>query len=426
MKEVMTIDYFSSASMADSLMHENEYLERVEAATIYNQRLAGFQDLGITNEVGYTGFIPNVTQDFTEHWDNLIRGDWQNLHRTVREHNVSDYWEREQALENLHTWVRTIDKESILSRTVPENLRVWIDGRIENNPDWTFFKKIPKSPKLTKLIAFLYGSASGGALDWLTTKAPREIVRGELDEYRIYVSVLPHHVAGMSFYSSYNHGGERWGGQNGTSCQDPRNEDSFSLIGHLPGSVAEQTLGVAWLTKRENNDAWRPVMEARALVRIVPTPTKNLFIICKQYGTNETVKNILLEGLKNQYPNRMLSRAELADYSVERIDIEVDIWDCNVEVEYGNPECPHCDSDGEVLHNCDCEHCPHNGEYMPCPECGGDNVDPDGGYETQCFTPYVDDTDFVAIDDTLVTYTIPVTALQACGVPVENGELVEA
>jgi hypothetical protein len=423
-----------SCRVADSFLNNNRHLRNVDSYSLYNQRYAGFKDLGITDETGYISFTPMVTMDVESEWQDLLyKAEYDAYVKKIDE--TTDDWLTAQCLRNLYWQVSNISHKDIIARNVPAGILDYIRNLKKQGHEKGIdvLKKLPTSPKLTKLVAYMFGEKSGGAMDWLTTKCPRENKTGAVEEYRIFVSVLPHHVAGMSYYAAANHGGKDWNGYGGTSCQDPARSRNHDLINHLPASLMENTLAVAWLAKRENaDDIFRPVYEARALIRLVPCEYKNLFLICKPYFTDPTVRHILKDGLKNQFPGLMLDAEGIGIYGTELTEIHVELD----SVEYEGEEvcdCWRCDGTGNIIetYTHDCETCDGTGyvgedeEVEECPECEGwgqceveeeetcPSCDGEGHHSSYSgeYLPYVDDTSIIAIDEESILYYLPTDLL---------------
>ncbi|ALA07299.1 hypothetical protein SECTIM467_175 [Brevibacillus phage SecTim467] len=453
--------FLRSSAVASGFLNANIHLREVSAYYLYNERFVGFNDLGL-NEKGYTSFIPSVKLNVEDAWQRIVHSSEYDTYfaKVVK----FDNFEERHAWGQLFWMVRGLCHKDIIARNVtPE-----IINHIRNKKkEFESFRKCPSSPKLAKLIGFLFGEKAGGAMDWLTTKCPREDKAGKLDEYRIFISVLPHNVAGMSYYSSKNHGGSSWQGHNGTSCQDPSRTHRHDLINHLPASLSENTLAIAWLAKRENNDIWHPVYEARANIRLIPCKNKNLFLICSAYFTNPTASSILIEGLKNQYPEMMIYAPDVQVYGVDVMDIEVTID--SVEYEGQNVcecyacsgtgeveiDCPSCNGLGDECRECEecggygsvcsedgeekdtCSYCHGEGEFnTECGDCGGNRYfqvecsSCDGtGYQTEfddIYLPYIDDTHVILCESEMIIYTLPIDLLIEMGaIDVECEELEE-
>lgn len=435
-----------SCRVADYFLNENKHLRNVDSYALYNQRYAGFKDLGITDETGYISFTPHVVMNVENDWQNILY-DVEYTPFMAKVDDIPDWWAA-QCLKNLYWNIRDLKHRDIIARNVPADMLEYVKNlkKAGHEKGIDVLKKLPTSPKLTKLVAYLFGEKSGGALDWLTTKCPREDKAGALEEYRIFISVLPHNIAGMSYYAAANHGGERWQGYNGTSCQDPARSSNHDLINHLPASLMENTLAVAWLAKRENaGDIFRPVYEARANIRLVPCQNKNLFLICKTYFTNPTARHILKDGLKNQFPGMMLDAEEIQTYNVELTEIYVDLDSVEYEGEE-NCDCWRCDGAGTIIetYSHDCETCDGTGyicgedeEDEECPDCNGygqheeeeeeECPDCDGtGIHTSysgTYMPYIDDTHIIDMDADSIRYDLPTDLLLELGAI--SPELVE-
>lgn len=401
-----------SCRIADRFLTENEHLSSIGIYNHYNPRFDGFADI-VDAETGFTSFTPFVKIDISGEWGNVLDNAEYSEYRQKYE-SLNCSYSVDCRFRDLYFKVKNLDHVELVHRVVPTALLDFIKLLKQEFPEQ--FKTCPMSPKLTRLIGWMFGEKAGGAMDFLTTKAPREDKAGELDEYRIFVSVLPHNVAGMSYYAAKNHGGSKWQGYNGTSCQDPSTCTDPDLINHLPASVMEQSSAVAWLAKRENDNVWEPVYESRSMIRIVPCEKKNLFLICNTYYTSPTVKGILVDGLKNHFSGKMLYAPEIpcrwnCDHTT---DIMVNILDC----EYSGSrrgECPDCNGSGtvETEHECDCPHCSISYDDAECWTCDGTGESNDDDYNT--FLPYLDDTGVIQIESDCITYSLPTDILVSMG-----------
>lgn len=237
-----------------------------------------------------------------------------------------------------------------------------------------------KSPKLSKLLVTLLGEQSK-TVKWFTNDCPKNITIGENDNYRITLSILPHHIAGMSYYAPLNHGGDKWiTGWNGTSCTDPiRNSDGEGVY-CLPPSLKDNNLAIAYLTSSEDDDVFHPRFLARALVRYVTLPNgKNIMVGLKTYYVSTEAENILYEGLANHYDNfyniKEIRRFGFKDF----IKIKMDLHDIVYTIK-NRKVCFYCNGDGIV-----------GSDYERCYYCDGDGY----MYEDYRYYPYIDDDDLI-------------------------------
>lgn len=226
-----------------------------------------------------------------------------------------------------------------------------------------------KTPKLSRFLVKLFGEQANIVSYY--NSLPRKIKKD--DRYRVHISVLPHHIAGMSYYSSHNHGGSSWQGQDGTSCQDTKGAGYSDMILRVPTNLKDATLGIAWLSHVEDDC----VYQARSLIRLVKHEGKPFFVMCRTYGTSNETRHILRNALLEEYDN-IEDRETWGASTMNNISIELPesvrmTWE-------EKEECDSCDGEGKVESEETCEICDMHGE-VPCAACenGCDECD-DTGY----------------------------------------------
>ena len=149
----------------------------------------------------------------------------------------------------------------------------------------------------------MFGEQSN-IVKWFTNKCPKKLESGENKQYNVTLSVLPHHIAGMSFYAPYNWGGDRWlEGWNGTSCLDTIRNSVGDCVYQVPSSMMDSTLAIAYLTESNNTDIFEPRYLARVLVRLVYVDGEPIMITCRPFFVSNEATHVLLEGLKNMFNN---------------------------------------------------------------------------------------------------------------------------
>jgi hypothetical protein len=350
----------------------------------YNNRRPSFTPL--VSEAGYTEFHPvvmaSVVEPFRDMFSPIVR-QW---------HDKYFMSENDDEARTAHDMYRLaglfhdqLSNEDIVNGNIPQYIKDFIAKR--------GLTKQFSSPKLSRALAKM-ASDTSPFLAWYTNKCPKRLAKGENKDFKVVVSTLPHHIAGMAYYSSFNFGGKRWNGWEGTSCQDPSRNSGGQAMLNLPASVKDESLAVAYLTKSDNNDLFNPIMEARALIRVVELTNGNVFyVVLRQFGYTESIA-ILLDGLANQYSNiitNTLIRDKYGNGEGKCIRIKMKLKD----VRFSNSrECGRCEGTGRDDEDDQCHHCDGNG-----------HVNSDEKY-----LPYNDDSDLWSIDEstgTRISYRIP-------------------
>lgn len=354
----------------------------------YHVRRPSFE--GLVTAAGYTEFHPRVHVDVTEKFNELFEEVIRRQQDKYLAAETDEEAELHHKMWNLaKRFQSNLRNEDILNGVIPITIQNYIDNR---------GLKGFSSPKLSRALAKL-ASEGSKFWAWYTNKCPKKVTFGENEDYKLVVSTLPHHMAGMSYYSCYNYDGKPWNGWNGTSCQDPRRNSGGGAMRQLPASVKDETLAVAYLTKSKNDDIMNPIYEARTLIRVVEFSNGNVaYVVLRQFGYTESIA-IMNEGLKNQYPNIILNEDIREKYSNNQgkcIRIHMDIADMRYAHVYEGSECNSCDGEPEN----------YEGDGQDCTRCGGT------GKHIEYYYPYNDDSDIwtVNADDKAgkrITYRIP-------------------
>lgn len=368
---------------------ENSSLDIEE---IYNKREQYLLDL--VGENGFMSFHPTVTQDLLSEFQNAFpkRGDGMPNYSSefVETH-------AERVLSRRTYESMTVD--NLLNNTLPQ----YVQGTIRDNKEE--FKGY-NSPKLSKLLVKLWGEKSD-IVKWYTNKCPKSLTKGELKDYKITLSVLPHHIAGMSYYSPINHGGSRWiDGWEGSSCMDTKRNGGGDAITRLLPNLMDSELAVVYLSHADDNDAFNPKYLARMLVRIVNVDGKYAIIGLRTYSISNEARTIIIDGLRNQFDNfasvydireKCNDSKHWKDYRMKHV-VGTHPVRLLIQEKY---ECGLCDGDGTV----------DDGDR--CHRCDGT------GKRNNDFTtiPYIDDSDMFTVDENnKMVASIPMQALIDIGV----------
>ncbi|QNR70476.1 hypothetical protein IAQ67_28620 (plasmid) [Paenibacillus peoriae] len=281
----------------------------------------------------------------------------------------------------------SITDEHLLMNTVPRSVSEYVQVCGDVLKDM-------RSPKLSKLLVRLYGEQSS-VVKWYTNKCPRNAVRGL--EQSIHLSIMPHHIAGMSYFAPLHQGGEKWmNGFSGTSCMDPVNNSAGRTVLQLMASIRDEYLGIAYLTDPNDTDIWKPKYLARALVRVFYIDNEPHMILCRPYYVSNSAQHILIEGLKQRFKNLHYVTEMREKYALRRDTTTFKLFyteNVVYEVESGKyVTCGHCEGSGKDPEEpeWDCEECDGEGEL----DIGGD------------YLPYVDDTDYVQVHYTGGSQTV--------------------
>lgn len=363
-----------SIEAADEIFNRSSNLSDVGAkANIYKERVSYLTSL--LGEDGHISFNPVVRKDlsidFKKYMENsyylkrynyyeVMHGTWEEEMKSKNEWLLAD------ALYNCTT------NDNLLENKVPKQFASIVER--ENIDGY-------RSPKLSKALVKLYGEQSE-VVKWFTNKCPKKLDDGVIDDYKVHLSILPHHIAGMSYYAPYNWGGDKWvTGWNYTSCMDTIRNSEGNGIYQLVPNLLDTTLAIAYLTKSDNDDLFHPIYQARLLVRVAKVNTYDFVLLgLRPYYTSNETKHYLIEGLKNRFEN-FVHVDDLRDYDpVKKSFLTANIPSWIIK-----------------------------SHETACSECGGEGIDDDGYTCYECegtgtvnndreFLPYVDDYDFLAFN----------------------------
>jgi len=351
-------DIFSKSRLIrDSGADSSIYVNRVE----YLENLLG--------DNGYINFNPMVEKDLSVDFRNSFkqRDDRMPLY-------ASDVVDTDNERRLTRHVFESIKSEDLLSNTIPQGLKDTIE--------YFELKKKYSSPKLSSLLVKLWGEKSD-VVRWYTTQCPKKLEKGVYDDYKITLSVLPHHIVGMSYYSPVNHGGDRWiDGWEGSSCMDTVRNSTGGNITKLIPNLLDSYLAVAYLSKTDGYDIKNPIYLARTLVRVTKIKDDQWVMLgLRTYSISKEAKDVLSEGLKNQYDNFVDVRYLRDFYRGER-NVRYRN-DCNVVMNLEQKyECGRCDGDGTY-------------DDETCGRCDGTG----SISQSDTLTPYVDDEDYVEVDE---------------------------
>lgn len=359
----------SSIGVTKKIFEESERINKYlpDSSILYADRIEYLK--GITGDSGTYSFIPEVTKDIVADYrrifDNRDGYKYANAIDTSYYNTLSEYL------------YKHITSANLLSNTVPDILQSWIK-RVQSNEG--VFKEF-NSPKLSKMLTKLYGEHSD-VVKWYTNRCPKKLEKGKSDKYKITLSVLPHHIAGMSYYSPRNKGERGWiNGWEGSSCMDTVLNSNGENIIRLVPNIKDSFLAIAYLSEIDDNNLDSPKFLARTLVRAIDVGNdKWLLLGCRTYSVSNETTDVLNEGLSNEFKN-FASVYTIRD-NYKKIDgIVKFVNDCVVTIESNvNVECGRCDGEGEY---CDEE----------CGRCDGNGY----VYKDIEVEPYIDDTDYLWI-----------------------------
>lgn len=376
-----------SIETAQSIFNRSENLQSVNAdADIYEDRIQYLKDL--LGEEGHLSFNPFVAKDLTIDFNKNLKTARKQVYENYYHKNYDSYSDEMIARNEYYisdSLPSYVTNEHLLSNKVPEKIM----GDIKR-----YEMKGYSSPKLSKLLVKLYGQDSD-VVKWFTNQCPKKLDKGLIEDYKVHLSILPHHIAGMSYYAPYNTGGDRWEtGWNKTSCMDTiRNGDGSSIYQLVP-NLLDTTLAVAYLTKADNNDLFEPAYQARLLVRVAKVNDNDYIMLgLRPFYTNNETKNYLVEGLKSEFENFVLAEDLRTEYKTNRdmesfrTDIEV-AW----ETSGARETCDDCDGDGVDYYDDSCSTCDGSGHVT---------------VDNETYYPYIDDPDFVTVDEGNVEINLP-------------------
>lgn len=394
----MTIEdtlFLNSVSKTNQIFSISENLEGTDAnGDMYVERLPYLTDL--LGESGYISFHPNIQKDLREEFVEEITDEYAKVHSNHYHKLHRSREEEEQAKEKqsvAYALKEYLSTDNLLANRIPNAMI-----------DYLKRKKVKgyNSPKVSKNIAKVFGEHSN-ILKWYTNKCPKKLEKGEDKNYRVTLSILPHHIAGMSYFSSYNFGGGRWiTGYEGTTCMDTERNGNGENIYSLPPNLLDSTLAIAYLSTSEDEDIFNPIYQARLLVRAVKVNENDYILLgLRPFFTSHETEYTLIEGLKSMFPN-FVHVSELRKYSHNLSYSGFKEYVSGVKAEWNThykEECSSCEGSGVDYYE------------ETCSTCGGCGwVD-----ETNYFNPYVDDPDFFEIDEGKILFKIPKAWLEEKG-----------
>lgn len=274
-----------------------------------------------------------------------------------------------------------VTNENLLENTLPRDFKAWAEHLMTSYSDGEITKSLKtykNATKLSKVLVKLWGEKSD-VVKWYTTKCPKKLETGVLSEYKIVLSTLPHHIAGMSYYAPLNHGGDGWiEGYNGTSCMDTyQNGEGGTMLRLLPNMI-DSYLAIAYLTKTNDNDILKPKYLARMLVKVVEVGNgKWAMLGLRSYHVSHEAKNILSDGLMNCFENFTDVRYLRDHYRNDEMKKFTNDTIIGVEQYY---RCSVCRGRGED-------------DYETCEDCDGVGQIKNGDFSF----PYVDDSDYIVL-----------------------------
>lgn len=357
-----------------------------DARKAYVERIPYLTNL--LGESGHISFHPYVTKDLTTDFRNALE---KELHKTHDEYYLKYHTTSEDARKARHRWVLTdilnevITNEDLLQNKIPYLVREAIEQyKIEGF----------NSPKLSKMLVKLYGEQSE-VVKWFTCKCPKKLELGLNKHYKVHVSILPHHIAGMSYYAPFNWGGDKWiTGWNYTSCMDTiRNSDGVTIYKLVP-NLMDGTLAIAYLTTADNDDLFEPRYLARLLIRVAKVNDyDHVMVGLRPYYTTNEMENILIEGLKNEFENFVHVDDLRMEYDMEEYKKFSTPMNVTWEVAESREKCEYCNGAGEDDWGDECEDCDGVGYIV--------------SYGEEYF-PYIDDEDVLAFKRDKVIIKLPI------------------
>jgi hypothetical protein len=380
-----------SIAKANEIFNRSENLTNAgaDARKAYVERIPYLTNL--LGKEGHVSFHPYVTKDLTIDFRNVMENELRKAHD---EYYYKNHPTREEGRKVRHHWILTstlfdyTTNDDLLQNKVPYRVR----EEIEHHEIEGF-----NSPKLSKMLVKLYGEQSD-VVKWFTNKCPKKLESGLNEDYKVHVSILPHHIAGMSYYAPFNWGGDRWiTGWNYTSCMDTiRNSDGDTIYKLVP-NLMDGTLAIAYLTTADNDDLFEPRYLARLLIRVAKVnENDHVMVGLRAFYTNNETKNILIEGLKSEFENFVHVEDLRMRYDMDEYEKFITPMGVTWEVEESRETCEYCDGTGEDDWGDDCE------------ECDGRGYNQVYGGE---YRPYVDDADVLAFKRNAVIIKLPIDYL---------------
>lgn len=366
-----------SIEVADEIISRSSNLTDVNAsADIYKERMTYLDNL--LGADGQISFNPTITKDLTIDFERALEPSIQEMRD---EYNNGDgggsLWYKLQFSINL---ADNIKNEDLLSNTVSDHIKYELQNYMIDF----------KSPKLSKLLVKLYGEHSD-VVKWYTNDCPKRLDKGLNTDYRVHLSILPHHITGMSYYAPYNWGGDKWiTGWAGTSCMDTIKNSEGGGIYQLMPSLLDTSLAIAFLT-RDDDDMYEPRYLARCLVRVAKVSDSQYVMVgARAFYTDNEMKSILLEGLQNEFDN-FVHVDTLRTYRKSTKGYKEFVMKTNTQWNYTREgDCPECDGDGYDSYDDKCSDC----------DGAGRDVKRDA-------LPYIDDPDIFTLTPTYIRTSLP-------------------
>lgn len=385
-----------SIEISNMILNESEAIRNSGAnADIFAKRVDYLQDL--VGKDGYMNFNPLVAKDLAVDFQNSFPKNEYGHHIHTDDDKMT-YGERRLAN---HVF-ESMTSDNLINNTIPKETKTYIDH---------FELKGYSSPKLSKLLVKIWGEKSD-VVSWYTTKCPKKLETGVYENYNVTLSILPHHITGMSYYSPVNHGGDRWkDGWEGSSCMDTIRNSNGENIHRLLPNLLDTYLAIAYLSDVEGYDIENPRYLARTLVRVAKV-NENQWVMLglRTYSTNGETRNVLLEGLKNHFDN-FTNVIELRNfYNDSDSDKKRFLNDCNISLE------------ATVSYKCrDCRGTGEDEDGDNCYDCNGTGAIS----EENNLTPYIDDSDYVKVRNNRISLAIPTKWLEEKGMIEPVAEVVE-
>lgn len=377
-----------SLGLATDIFMESEALrEEFTVETMAYDLYAGRRPeiMEIVGETGMKRFTPTCTFDAKEEASRIISNEKRTLSKKF---NLTPLNSKEgDAIKEKYDILRLMDShlssKDYFANKVPDSLK-------EESKGYTLDgKAYQNSPKLSKWITKAVGESSE-LVKWYTNRCPKgENVLGKREDYLMTLSVLPHHIAGMSYYAPANFNGKSWvDGYNSTSCMDTiRNGDGNSMR-QLPSNLCDETLMVAYLTKVDSDESLEQteiehVFHARMLVRVAVVEGKTIIIGQRIYAVDRDSSKLITDAMSNEFGNSYVHCDDMTAIDIRSFKYTFTDVKNNDEV-----ECSACGGDGE-------------GVFDDCPKCEGK------GKHVQYDTPYNDNRLVLELGTDFVRFRLP-------------------
>lgn len=396
-----------SMQITQEILNESPNLRGAGAKAVYSDRDTFLQQL--VGENGHITFHPEVTDEITEPFKSHLKDGID----TLRDAYYNARFGADSEIKRFRFYVVDILRDNIttghlLQNTVPQPVLDYVKDNADSRYNISELVKEARqytSPKLSKLLVKLFGEQHE-VVKWYTCKCPKQLSKGVLEEWTITLSTLPHHIAGMSYYGSYNWGGKRWReGYEGTSCMDTKRNGMGGGVFQLIPSLKDETMAVAYLSYASDSDIWQPIYQARCLVRVVYINGAPHLIACRPYFISNEATHILIDGLKNKFGNVHFVRDMRQFKDTEWVTFEHVYSDDIMYSVDAEIECEHCDGEGH-------RGLDEWGDPISCERCHGEGT----WTINDDFLPYIDDGDFIKVYSDKMIFSLPTGYLQSVGV----------